>query len=94
MARLTQCVWDNPAMSSSRSKASPQQVAKVLEILRSHPNGATIERITDLSDFTTDIVNDALHELEKERKVVTVDAIHGRSVVRCKEDADPGAGRE
>jgi hypothetical protein len=54
----------------SSSTASREQVAKVLEVLRSHPKGAMIEKIQEETSFTTDIIWSAIHALEREGTVV------------------------
>jgi hypothetical protein len=59
------------AMSPSTIEASPEQVAKVKEVVeRSMPRGAMIERIGKQTGFTTDIICSAIHALETEGIVV------------------------
>jgi hypothetical protein len=58
-------------MSPSTIEASPEQVAKVQEVLhRSMPRGAMIDEIRDQTGFTNEIVWSAIHALEREGTVV------------------------
>lgn len=56
---------------SSTVEASPEQVAKVLEILnRTKPKGLMPDQIKKRTGYTLEIVYSALHVLERERTVV------------------------
>jgi hypothetical protein len=58
-------------MSPSTIEASPEQVAKVKEVIeRSVPRGAMIEQIAEQTGFTTDVIWSAIHALEREGIVV------------------------
>lgn len=54
-------------MSPATIEASPEQVAKVKEVIeRFMPRGAMIEQIREQTGFTTDIVWSAIHALDRE----------------------------
>jgi DNA-binding IclR family transcriptional regulator len=58
-------------MSPSTVEASPEQVARVLEVLqRAKPKALWVEQIRDQTGFTNEIIYAALHTLKREGTVM------------------------
>lgn len=59
----------------SNDKASSEQIEKVFEILQGYmPRGATIEQMVQKTGYSSIIIWDAIHTLERDGK------IHGREL--------------